>query len=231
MKKITIAIDGGSGTGKWTTAMWVAKLLWYAFVDTGAMYRAATLWMLQEGVIRAHEELLAARREEIDITFWSGTQEWLVFLGGIDVTDAIRSPEVNDHVARISSFLTLRTYLRKQQRALARKGGVVMDGRDMGSVVVPDAEVKVFLSCSFEERARRRHAEMGAKWIEIPLEIVQKNLEERDVIDYTGDHPTSRKAPDAKELDTTNITIDQQIAIVVGWAKEAIQQPKKQWKT
>lgn len=143
------------------------------------------------------------------------------------MTDAIRSPEVSDHVARISTFLSLRTYLRAQQRELAHQGGVVMDGRDMGSVVVPDAEVKVFLYCSFQERARRRQAEMLAKGVEISLEIVEKNLQARDMIDYTGETPTSRKAPDAKELDTTHLTIDEQIAIVVGWAKEKINSSTK----
>lgn len=220
MRKITIAIDGGAGTGKWTTAQGVAAVLWYAYVDTGAMYRAVTVWLLENDLIWATEQEIEPRIGEIDIQFGVGEAQGKVFLNHQDVTAAIRSPEVNEHVARISAFLSIRTYLRAQQRELAKTWWVVMDGRDMWSVVVPDAELKVFLYCSFEERAKRRHAELLQKWIEIPLEIVKKNLQERDVIDYTWDTPTSRKASDARDLDTTHLTIDQQIAAVVWWARE-----------
>lgn len=223
MKKITIAIDGGAWTGKWTTAKWVAKILWYAYVDTGAMYRAATVWLRNEGLLRASEADIATKIHALRISFWKEDQEWLIFLCWKDITHEIRLPEVNEHVARISAFLTLRNQLRAQQREIAQTWGVVMDGRDMWSVVVPDAELKVFLHCLFTERAKRRQAEMLAKGIEISLEIVEKNLQERDAIDYTGETPTSRKAADARELDTTYLTIEEQIAIVVGWAKEIMQ--------
>ena len=223
MKKITIAIDGWAGTGKGTTAKGVAAALWYAYVDTGAMYRAVTVWLFDHDLIFATEQQIAPHLQDINIHFWSGPTEGKIFLWDREVTEAIRSLEVNEHVARIAAFLSIRTMLREKQRALAAHGGVVMDGRDMWSVVVPDAELKVFLSCSIDERARRRQAEMHAKGVEISLEIVKKNLQERDAIDYTGDTPTSEKAPDARELDTTYLTIDEQIGIVVGWAKDILE--------
>jgi len=227
LQKITIAIDGGAGTGKWTTAKWVASALWYAYVDTWAMYRAATIRLDDEGLLRASNEEITKKVDTLRITFWSGDQEWKVFLWEKDVTMQIRSPKTNEHVARISAHMCLRKHLRAQQRVLTKQWWVVMDGRDMWSVVVPHAELKVFLHCSFDERARRRWLDMEAKWVEISLEMIKKNLQERDEIDYTGTTPTSKKATDARELDTTNLTIDEQIVIVVWRAKEILSNNEK----
>lgn len=163
MKTISIAIDGGAGTGKGTTAKGVATALNYAYVDTGAMYRAVTLWLHYHELVNAPEETIAHRLGEIDIRFGRGEYEGNVYLNNEDVTDAIRIPVVNEYVACISAFLSVRSFLRAQQKAMAMNGAVVMDGRDMGSVVIPDAELKVFLECSLDERARRRYTEMQAK--------------------------------------------------------------------
>lgn len=224
MKKISIAVDGGSGTWKGTTAKGVATALGYAYVDTGAMYRAVTRWLLDAWLLYAPEEVIATRLSEIQIVFWHWADEGTIWVCGNNVTDAIRRPEINDHVARIAAFPAVRAYLRLQQHVLAAAWGVVMDGRDMWSVVIPHAELKVFLTCELDERAQRRWTEMREKGVDISLEIVKKNIQERDLLDYTWKTPTSEKAPDARELDTTNLTIEQQIALVTARAREIIGQ-------
>ncbi len=221
-KKIRIAIDGPAASGKSTTARLLAKKLGYLYIDTGAMYRAATLSVLRAG-IDVHDEQAVVehvKKIKISLKIVDGVQR--TFLNGEDVSGLIRTPEINQVISVISSYPGVRQVLIEQQRQLAREGGVVMDGRDIGTVVLPDAELKVFLVASLEERARRRQLDLERQGIQMDLEEIKKEIARRDELDSSRSAAPLKKAADARELDTTNLTIKEQVKIIYQWALEKI---------
>lgn len=216
MKKITIAIDGFSSCGKSTMAKDLAKEIGYIYVDTGAMYRSVTLYALRHNLFNAdgsiREEELKAQMKNIDISFQLNktTGRPDTFLNGENVEKDIRSMEVSSHVSPIAALPFVRAALVAQQQRMGAGKGIVMDGRDIGTVVFPDAELKIFVTASAEVRAQRRYDELKAKGMEVNFNDILKNVEERDYIDSHRATSPLRKAPDAIELDNSNLTIAQQ---------------------
>lgn len=220
-KQIIIAIDGFAGSGKSTTARLVAKELGYIYIDTGAMYRAVTLMWLRTGY-ELNETIICELMQHINIELLQGSQGQIVLLNGEDVSLNIRTPEVSSFVSPVSAFGCVREKMVEQQRLLGENGGVVMDGRDIGTHVFPNAELKIFLNASVEERARRRQKELLEKNIDEPFENLVKNIMERDHYDSNREISPLRKADDAIEIDTTNISIEEQCSIIVDLAKKII---------
>ncbi|WP_424036553.1 (d)CMP kinase [Prevotella histicola] len=216
MKKITIAIDGFSSCGKSTMAKDLAKEIGYIYVDTGAMYRSVTLYALRHNLFNAdgsiREEELKTQMKNIDISFQLNktTGRPDTFLNGENVEKDIRSMEVSSHVSPIATLAFVRAALVAQQQRMGAGKGIVMDGRDIGTVVFPDAELKIFVTASAEVRAQRRYDELKAKGMEANFNDILKNVEERDYIDSHRATSPLRKAPDAIELDNSNLTIAQQ---------------------
>lgn len=216
MKKITIAIDGHSSCGKSTMAKDLARAVGYVYVDTGAMYRAVTLYALRHGLfgpdgsIRSEE--LERRMGELDISFRLNVETGRpdTYLNGECVEGAIRSIEVSSHVSPIATLPFVRSALVAQQQAMGREKGVVMDGRDIGTVVFPDAELKVFVTATDEVRAQRRYDELKAKGMEADYDEVLRNVRERDYIDSHREVSPLRQAPDALLLDNSTMTIEEQ---------------------
>ena len=216
MKKITIAIDGFSSCGKSTMAKDLAKEIGYIYVDTGAMYRSVTLYALRHNLFNAdgsiREEELKTQMKNINISFQLNktTGRPDTFLNGENVEKDIRSMEVSSHVSPIATLPFVRAALVAQQQRMGAGKGIVMDGRDIGTVVFPDAELKIFVTASAEVRAQRRYDELKAKGMEANFNDILKNVEERDYIDSHRATSPLRKAPDAIELDNSNLTIAQQ---------------------
>ncbi len=216
MKKITIAIDGHSSCGKSTMAKDLAKRIGYIYVDTGAMYRSVTLYALRNGLFNANgtikEEELKAQMGNIKISFklnkTTGRPD--TYLNGENVENQIRTMEVSSHVSVIAALPFVRAALVEQQQQMGAEKGIVMDGRDIGTVVFPNAELKVFVTASPEVRAQRRYAELKAKGLEANFDDILKNVQERDYIDSHRATSPLRKAEGAIELDNSNITIEQQ---------------------
>ncbi len=220
-KGIVVAIDGPAGSGKSTVAKLAAKRLGYLYVDTGAMYRAVALKALRLGVDIHDEVAMSHLAQATDITLHQQPDGRVqVLLDGEDVTEAIRTPEVSEASSVVSAHLGVREALTAKQKLLAEQGGVVMEGRDVQTVVAPDAEVKIFLTASLEERAKRRWLELQQKGIEIAYEQVLQELRERDERDSTRSVAPLRKAPDAIEIDTTGMTIDEVVDKIVELAKQ-----------
>jgi CMP/dCMP kinase len=227
-KKINIAIDGYSSCGKSTIAKAIAKELNYVYVDTGAMYRAMALYALQHGYIHSNGKVDAEGLEKglemVLITFkynieLGGSE---TFLNGINVDKEIRSLQVSNHVSRVSDVKAVRTKLVKLQRRLAESRGVVMDGRDIGTVVMPDSELKFFMTADNKVRAQRRFDELKNLGVETTFEEVLKNLNSRDEYDSTRDNDPLRRADDAVVIDNTNLTIEEQFQFVMGHAFKKI---------
>ena len=216
MKKITIAIDGFSSCGKSTMAKDLAKEIGYIYVDTGAMYRSVTLYALRHNLFNAdgsiREEELKAQMKNINISFQLNktTGRPDTFLNGENVEKDIRSMEVSSHVSPIAALSFVRAALVAQQQRMGAGKGIVMDGRDIGTVVFPDAALKLDVTASAEVRAQRRYDELKAKGMEANFNDILKNVEERDYIDSHRATSPLRKAPDAIELDNSNLTIAQQ---------------------
>lgn len=206
-KEISIAIDGPASAGKSTVAKILASELNYIYVDTGAMYRCLTLAVIKEQADPAKEEELVALLGTTRISFEQTSAGQLVFLNDHDVTEAIRQPDVTNLVSQVSAHKEVRAELVRRQQALGHQGGVVMDGRDIGTAVLPDAEVKVFLIASVEERAERRYKENLSKGIETDFETLKKEIEERDYKDSTRKNSPLVQADDAVKLDTTGLNI------------------------
>ncbi len=211
-----VAIDGPAGSGKTTTARSVAKRLEFVHIDTGAMYRAVTLQALREVVDLSSDDELTdvAARAEIDLTR-GDDGEPRVLLNGEDVTGDIRSPEVDLRVSRVSEVAGVRKHVVARQREMSEHENVVMEGRDIGTVVFPDAEVKIYLVAALEERARRRQKELALRGINHELGEVMADLERRDQHDSTRAVAPLKPAPDAQWLDTTGLTVERQIDAVV----------------
>jgi len=208
MGKIIIAIDGYAATGKSSQAKLLAATLGYTYIDTGAMYRAVTLFALrQQPQGEVEPERLIESLQNITITFQSKDSEQLTFLNGENVTDAIRSTQVTEHVSSIAKIPEVRYFLVAQQKALGQKKGIVMDGRDIGTVVFPNAECKFFLTASPEVRAQRRHLEQVEKGIKEDFEDVLDNITSRDLLDSTRAVSPLKKASDAIEIDVSTLSI------------------------
>lgn len=221
-KKISIALDGPAGSGKSTIAKLVAHQLHYTYIDTGAMYRAITLKALRHGAdLNDPKELTRlAEQTTIELQYQTSGDEAIlkVLLDGEDVSEAIRSLEVTNNVSVVAAVPGVRAALVKLQQQMAREGGVVMDGRDIGTVVLPNAELKIFLTASVAERGRRRWAELEAKGVLVELEELIRQIERRDYIDSHRETDPLRQAPDALLLDTTDLTIDQVVREVMNLA-------------
>ena len=216
MKKITIAIDGFSSCGKSTMAKDLAKEIGYIYVDTGAMYRSVTLYALRHNLFNAdgtiREEELKEQMKDINISFrlnkTTGRPD--TYLNGENVENAIRTMEVSSHVSPIATLAFVREALVAQQQRMGVEKGIVMDGRDIGTVVFPKAELKIFVTASAEVRAQRRYDELKAKGMDADYADILKNVEERDYIDSHRATSPLRKADDAIELDNSNLTIAEQ---------------------
>lgn len=215
MKKIIIAIDGHSSCGKSTMAKDLAKQIGYTYIDSGAMYRAVTLYALQQGFFKDEDlnlDKLQADLNKIEISFQlnpeTGRSE--TYLNGQNVEKEIRSMEVADKVSPIAAVGFVRAEMVKQQQAMGAEKGIVMDGRDVGTVVFPDAELKIFVTASPEVRAQRRLDESLAKGENVTFDEVLQNLAKRDHIDSTRKDGPLRQAEDARVLDNSNLTIAEQ---------------------
>ncbi|HAP29124.1 MAG TPA: (d)CMP kinase [Porphyromonadaceae bacterium] len=214
-KKIIIALDGFSSSGKSTMAKALARRIGYRYVDTGAMYRAVTLWAMEHSLVdtggNVNAEALAEALPSIEIGFTimpDGTQH--TTLGGTDVERRIRSMEVSSNVSAVAAIPAVRHALVAMQQAFGKEKGIVMDGRDIGTTVFPDAELKIFLNASAQTRARRRWNELRAKGEEVTFEEVLENVEKRDNIDRTRRESPLRRADDAIDLDNSSMTIEEQ---------------------
>ena len=218
MKKITIAIDGFSSCGKSTMAKDLAKEVGYIYVDTGAMYRSVTLYALRNGMFDAdnniNAEALKNAMAEINISFRFNpdTQKPDTYLNGELVEKEIRTMEVSTRVSPIAALGFVREALVEQQQKMGKEEGIVMDGRDIGTVVFPNAELKIFVTASAEVRAQRRYDELKMKGMEADYNEILKNVQERDYIDTHREVSPLRKAADAIELDNSNMTIAEQKA-------------------
>ncbi len=207
MKKIVIAIDGYSGTGKSSTAKQVASRLGYIYIDSGAMYRGVTYFFLRENIDLSSEAEVVKSLKNCEITFNRSS----VMLNNQKVDHEIRTMEVNQNVSKVSVISEVRLKLVEQQRKMGNDKGVVMDGRDIGTVVFPEAELKIFMTANVDVRAERRRRELINKGIEEPIESIKKNLEQRDKIDSNRKDSPLKKAKGAIEIDTSNLTLSQQI--------------------
>jgi cytidylate kinase len=222
LKKIIIAIDGPAAAGKSTTAKLTAEKLNYLHVDTGAMYRALTLKVIEEKIDPENEELVCRVIKDCKIKLEKTDSDNQVFLDGRNVTEAIRSREVTRNVSAISSYASVRKLMVEEQRKLCKQGGVVLEGRDIGTVVVPKAELKIFMVASIEERVRRRQKELADKGTNIDYEKLVCEIIERDAKDSKRTESPLRKAEDAIILDTSNLTVNQQVEFIVAKASEII---------
>lgn len=219
-KKMMIAIDGPASAGKSTVAKIVAKDLGYVYCDTGAMYRALTYQALQKKVDPTDEPSLVKLLKGIDISFEPSGEGQKVFVNHKEVTEAIRQRDVTNLVSAVAAHSDVRKELVKRQKEIAGQGGVVMDGRDIGTAVLPNAEVKIFLVASVEERAERRHKENQQKGIKTSLETLKKEIADRDYKDSHRSASPLTQAKDAILVDTTSLNIPQ----VVQKIKEVIQE-------
>ncbi|KRN54381.1 (d)CMP kinase [Carnobacterium divergens] len=211
-KKLRIAIDGPASAGKSTVAKIVAKDLGYVYCDTGAMYRALTYYALQNGVTPEDEAGLVELLKKMKLRFDPSTAIQKVFINNEEVTEAIRQPDVTNNVSAVSAHGEVRKQLVKYQQLIAADGGIVMDGRDIGTAVLPDAEVKIFMVASVSERAERRFKENTEKGIMTPLETIEKEIAERDYKDSTRAVSPLIQAEDAFLVDTTSLSIDGVVA-------------------
>lgn len=220
MKKITIAIDGFSSTGKSTLAKQLAKHLGYVYVDTGAMYRAVTFFAMQNGYINAEsfdKESLINSLPIINLQFHFNPDLGFgeMYLNGTNIESEIRTIEVSNFVSKIAEVSEVRAKLVEQQQQMGKGKGIVMDGRDIGTVVFPDAELKIFMTASPQTRAQRRYDELQQKGQDVPYEAVLKNVEERDYIDtHRADSPLA-KASGAFEIDNSHLSREQQFEQVL----------------
>lgn len=222
MQKINIAIDGYSGCGKSSTAKNVAAKLGYKFIDSGAMYRAVTHYFQTNDVdLKSKSEVKKALEQiEIDFLFNKDTLKYETLLNEQNVEDVIRSMKVSKGVSQVATIKEVRIAMVEQQQLMGKDKGVVMDGRDIGSVVFPDAELKIFMKADQKVRAKRRQKELKIKGEDVPLESILHNFEARDRIDTTREESPLVQVADAVVIDTSHMAFDEQVQKVLNLAKE-----------
>ena len=220
MKKyFNLAIDGPAGAGKSTIAKEVAKRLNFIYVDTGAMYRAVGLYYINKNIDVENEEEVNKEIDNINVEFKILDDGIKLFLNGEDVTDKIRTPEVSDSASKVSVHKLVRERMVAMQQEIAKKNNIVMDGRDIGTVVLPNADLKIYLTASVEERANRRYKEYIDKGEEADLEQIKKDIEERDYRDMHRDISPLREAEDAVHLDSTGRAIEEEISYILDFVE------------
>jgi cytidylate kinase len=215
-KGLIIAIDGPSGAGKSTLTRLLAERLGYIHIDTGAMFRAVALAATRAGIAMDDGEALAALCRGLTISFARNDVGYRVYLNGEDVSDQIRTPEISLLTSRVSAIKSVRECLLEQQRAMGMAGGVVLEGRDIGTVVFPNADVKFFLTASVGERGRRRYQELKAKGEDVSLQGTIAEVALRDEQDEQREHAPLRKAPDAIDIDSSGLSIEDVLTLMEG---------------
>lgn len=212
-ERLTIAMDGPAGSGKSTIAQRLAETLDYLYLNSGSMYRAMTLLSIREGGDPANVSTLTKLAQSCRIDFLDNGKTTL--LNGEDVSDFLRTPEIDRAIINIAKVPEVRHEMVKQQRRIGEKGGIIVEGRDVTTVVFPDADLKFYINASVEERAKRRFAEQQAQGIETTLAQVEKEIRERDEMDESREHSPLRTAEDAIVVDTTSMTINQVVDFVL----------------
>ncbi len=223
MNKITIAIDGPAASGKSTTAREVARRLGYTYIDSGAMYRAVTLKALRKNISVDNGEKIASMAKQLELQFGRNDSKTVIYMDGEDISEKIRTPQIDQNISPVAANPAVRLIMVQKQRAIGKEGGIVMEGRDIGTVVFPNADLKIFMQATVQERALRRKKEQEQKGIKINLDKVVSNIEYRDQQDSTRNHGPLLKAEDAVEIDTTRLTVEQQIGKILELAKLKIQ--------
>jgi len=223
---IIIAIDGHSSCGKSTLAKGLAKALHYAYLDTGAMYRAVTLYFIDHHIDYNDPLAVEEALKQIDIHFERIDGKNHTFLNGQDVEHEIREMRVSEHVSPVSTISAVRRAMVAQQKAMGRRRGIVADGRDIGTVVFPDAELKIFLTADVDVRTSRRHLELAAKGIDAEWDDIRRNLIERDHIDSSRADSPLRRSDDAVVIDNTLLSEEQQLEQALKLATERMENPK-----
>ncbi|MGC8805508.1 MAG: (d)CMP kinase [Candidatus Ratteibacteria bacterium] len=226
-KHFVIAIDGPAGAGKSTVAILVAKTLGFLYVDTGAMYRALTLKALQRNLNLNNRNALIEMSRNTRIELVQNEDDYRVFLDGLEVTKAIRSEQVSKNSHFIASIPEVREILWSIQRSYREKYDIVMEGRDIGTVVFPDAQLKIYLDASVEERAKRRYLQLKQQGIETNIKDLKKEIILRDERDTNRDIAPLRKHPDAITIDTTCLTIEQVVSMIINLYHQIIEKNKK----
>ena len=221
-KKIAIAIDGPAGAGKSSISKVVANKLGYLYIDTGAMYRGVTWAVLDSHVDVNNQKEVEALLPSLDLTLEPTASACKVYVKGQDVTDLIRQQQINENVSTIASYKGVREYLVERQQAMAAVGGVILDGRDIGSVVLPKAELKIYLTASVDARAKRRWLEVQGTSNEQPLEDIKKNVESRDEMDKNRDESPLVCVEDAIVVDSSNMTFDEAVKHILHLVQERI---------
>lgn len=227
--KIIIAIDGYSSTGKSTVAKQLANHLGYVYIDSGAMYRAVTYYAMINGLIdneHFNSEKLISKLESVVINFVFNKDLGFaeMYLNGVNIEKEIRTLEVSNFVSKVSAISEVRSQLVKQQQKMGQEKGIVMDGRDIGTVVFPQAELKFFMKATAETRALRRYNELKSKEEDVSFEEVLKNVQERDYLDSTREDSPLYKADDAIEIDNSNMSVEEQFATLLKLFKARIKQ-------
>jgi len=223
MSDIIIAIDGHSATGKSSTAKMVAKHLGYIYLDSGAMYRATTLYFLQHNVKLDDKEQVNSLLNSLEITFKKDANGLpLTFLNDKNVEEEIRTMNISNHVSAVSAIKEVRIAMVAQQRKLGEHKGIVMDGRDIGSVVFPQAELKIFMTASANVRAKRRQKELLDKGQEVAFDEILKNVVERDAQDSSREESPLIKVGDAIEIDNSNMSFEKQVERIINLAEAKI---------
>lgn len=220
--KIAVALDGPAGSGKSTIAKLVAKKLGLTYIDTGAMYRSVALYCIDKDIDYNNEVDVISELENMNIGILSANKEQRYILNGEDVTELIRSPEVSEGASRVATYKAVREKLVAIQRELASKQSVIMDGRDIGTNVLPNAEIKIFMDGDVEERAKRRYEELSLKGISVTYDEILSDIKQRDHNDSSRAYNPLRKADDAILLDTTNMSIEEVGDFIIGKIDDVI---------
>lgn len=220
--KIAVAVDGPAGAGKSSISKIVAKKLGYLYIDTGAMYRSVTWAVLHNHIDVNNQKAVEALLPELDLTMEASDDSCKVFIAGQDVTDFIRTPQVNNAVSIVASYKGVRQYLVERQRLMAEAGGVILDGRDIGSVVLPNAELKIYLTASVEARAMRRYLEVKGTVNEQTLEDIKDSVMQRDDMDKNRKESPLIQVEDAVLVDSSEMTFDETIEHILHLVQERI---------
>ena len=220
--KIAVAVDGPAGAGKSSISKIVAKKLGYLYIDTGAMYRSVTWAVLHNHIDVNNQKAVEALLPELNLTMEASDDSCKVFIAGQDVTDFIRTPQVNNAVSIVASYKGVRQYLVERQRLMAEAGGVILDGRDIGSVVLPNAELKIYLTASVEARAMRRYLEVKGTVNEQTLEDIKESVMQRDDMDKNRKESPLIQVEDAVLVDSSEMTFDETVEHILHLVQERI---------